>query len=163
MTDLLELPVTTLQGSSTTLGALAGGRAALLVNVASKCGLTPQYATLERLHTEYGPRGFTVIGFPCNQFRGQEPGSSAEIAEFCSATYGVTFPMSDKVEVNGDHRDPIFALLTQFPGEDGAAGDVTWNFAKFLVSGDGQIVARFNPKTQPDAPEVLRAIEALLS
>ena len=112
MTDLRELPVTMLQGTSTTLGALTAGRASLLVNVASKCGLTPQYAALERLYTEYGPRGFTVIGFPCNQFRGQEPGSSAEIAQFCSSTYGVTFPMSVKVEVNGDGRDPIYAVLT---------------------------------------------------
>ena len=162
MTDLRELPVTLLEGTSTTLGALTAGRASLLVNVASECGLTPQYAALERLYTEYGPQGFTVIGFPCNQFKGQEPGSSAEIAQFCSSTYGVTFPMSVKVEVNGEGRDPIYAVLTQFPDARGVAGDVTWNFGKFLLSPDGKVVARFSPKTEPDAPEVRRAIEAVL-
>jgi glutathione peroxidase len=163
MSDLLELPVTTLQSASTTLGALTGGRAALIVNVASKCGLTPQYSALERLHAEYGPRGFTVIGFPCNQFGGQEPGSAETIAEFSSATYGVSFPMSDKVEVNGQARDPIFGILTQAADASGVSGDVTWNFAKFLISPDGRVVARFSPKTEPDAPAVRSAIEALLS
>jgi len=162
MSDLLELPVTTLLGASTTLGALTGGRAALVVNVASRCGLTPQYSALERLYGEYGPRGFTVIGFPCNQFGGQEPGSAQTIAEFCSETYGVSFPMSEKVEVNGEARDPIFAIVTQAADASGVSGDVTWNFAKFLISPDGRVVARFSPKTAPDAPEVRSAIEALL-
>ena len=111
MSDLLELPVTTLSGESTTFGALAAGRVALVVNVASRCGLTPQYEALEQLHETYGPRGFTVLGFPCNQFMGQEPGTNEQIAEFCSATYGVTFPMTDKIEVNGAGRDPIYAAL----------------------------------------------------
>jgi glutathione peroxidase len=162
MSDLLELPVTTLAGMQTTFGAIADGRASLVVNVASKCGLTPQYAALERLHEEYGGQGFTVIGFPCNQFGGQEPGTSEDIAEFSSATYGVTFPMSDKVDVNGDDRDPIFALLTQSADAEGQAGDIAWNFAKFLVSADGQVVARFSPQTAPDSPQIRAAIEALL-
>jgi glutathione peroxidase len=162
MSELLELPVTTLQGPSTTFGALAHGRAALVVNVASKCGLTPQYAALERLHAEYGDRGFAVIGFPCNQFGGQEPGTAEAIAEFGSTTYDVTFPMSDKVDVNGPDRDPIFALLSQTADADGNAGDISWNFAKFLVAPDGQVVARFSPTTEPDAPVVRAAIEALL-
>jgi glutathione peroxidase len=163
MSDLLDAPVTTLQGEQTTLGALTGGRPALVVNVASKCGLTPQYAQLEALHEEYGPRGFTVVGFPCNQFMGQEPGTAEEIASFCSATYGVTFPMADKVEVNGDGAHPVYQRLTETPDVSGEAGDVQWNFEKFLVSADGSVVARFRPKTQPDSPEVRTAIESLLS
>jgi glutathione peroxidase len=162
MSDLLELPVTTLQGTPPTFGALADGRTALVVNVASKCGLTPQYAALERLQAEYGERGFAVIGFPCHQFGGQEPGTAEVIAEFCSATYGVTFPMSAKVAVNGEDRDPIFALLTQTADADGKGGDVSWNFAKFLVGADGQVVARFSATTEPDAPAVRAEIEALL-
>jgi glutathione peroxidase len=163
MSDLLDLPVTTLDGAPTTFGAMAGGRAALVVNVASKCGYTPQYVGLERLHEEYGPRGFTVIGFPCNQFGGQEPGTAEAIEEFCSLTYGVTFPMSAKVDVNGADRDPVFAILTQSAEAGGKTGDVFWNFAKFLVGADGEVVARFSPKTEPDAPEVLAAIESLLA
>jgi glutathione peroxidase len=162
MADLLSLPVTTLQGEPRTLGDLTGGRAALLVNVASRCGLTPQYATLEKLHEQFADRGFTVIGFPCNQFGGQEPGTAGEIAEFCSATYGVTFPMSDKVEVNGDGRDPIYAELVTTEADDGTAGDIQWNFEKFLIAPDGHVVARFRPRTAPDAPEVTTAITALL-
>jgi glutathione peroxidase len=162
MSDISELPVTTLRGARTTLGELTGGRAALLVNVASKCGLTPQYATLEQLHERLSDRGFTVVGFPSNQFGNQEPGSSAEIAEFCSATYGVTFPMSDKIEVNGPGQDPIYARLTETADAEGNAGDVQWNFEKFVVSPDGRIVARFRPMTAPDAPEVLAAIESVL-
>jgi glutathione peroxidase len=162
MTELLDLPVTTLDGESTTFGALAAGRTALVVNVASKCGLTPQYAKLETLQKELGDRGFTVLGFPCNQFRGQEPGSAEEIAEFCSATYGVTFPMSDKIEVNGDDRDPIYAQLTEVPDAAGEAGDVNWNFEKFLVSADGRVLGRFRPKMEPDDPAILAAIDAAL-
>jgi glutathione peroxidase len=162
MTELLDTPVATLQGGETTFGALTGGHATLVVNVASRCGLTPQYAQLEALQEEYGPRGFTVIGVPCNQFMGQEPGSAEEIAEFCSATYGVTFPMTEKVEVNGPGAHPLYQRLTETPDGTGEAGDVQWNFEKFLLSPDGEVVGRFRPRTLPDAPEVRTAIEALL-
>ena len=162
MSDLLHLPVTTLQGEQTTFGALADGRAALVVNVASRCGLTPQYATLEALHEEYAGRGFTVIGVPCNQFKGQEPGTADEIAEFCSATYGVTFPMTGKVDVNGPGAHPVFRQLTEAPDAAGEAGPVQWNFEKWLVAPDGTVAGRFRPKVQPDAPEVRSAIEAVL-
>jgi|SRR6185437_12857168 glutathione peroxidase len=163
VSSLLEESVTTLSGVPTTFGELAGGKAALVVNVASKCGLTPQYSKLEALQAELSDRGFTVIGFPCNQFGGQEPGSSEEIAEFCSATYGVTFPMTAKVDVNGDGRDAVYTTLTAVPDADGEAGDIQWNFEKFLVAADGRVVARFRPRTEPDAPEVRMAIEALLA
>jgi glutathione peroxidase len=162
VSDLSELPVTTLQGARTTLGELAGGRAALVVNVASRCGLTPQYEKLEALHRELGDRGFTVIGFPSNQFGDQEPGTSTEIAEFCSTTYGVTFPMSDKIEVNGDGADPIYAKLTETADAEGKAGDVMWNFEKFVLAPGGEIVARFRPLTQPDDPALVAAIESVL-
>jgi glutathione peroxidase len=162
MSDLLDVPVTTLSGEETTLGALTGGSAALVVNVASRCGLTPQYTQLEQLHEELGPRGFTVIGFPCNQFMGQEPGTAEEIAAFCSATYGVTFPMAEKAEVNGAEAHPVYQRLTAAPDAAGEAGDVQWNFEKFLLSPAGEVVARFRPRTQPDAPEVRTAIEAVL-
>jgi glutathione peroxidase len=162
VSDLLDVPLTTLDGDPTTLGALTDGRPALVVNVASRCGLTPQYTALEALHEEYGPRGFTVVGVPCNQFKGQEPGTAEEIAEFCSATYGVTFPMTEKVEVNGPGAHPLYQRLTGAPDAEGAAGDVQWNFEKFLVDGEGRVVARFRPKTLPDAPEVRAAIEGVL-
>ena len=162
MSDLLEQPVETLQGEATTLGALTGGGPALVVNVASRCGLTPQYAQLEQLQEEYGPRGFTVVGFPCNQFAGQEPGSAEEIATFCSATYGVSFPLAAKTDVNGPEAHPVYRELTAAPDAAGEAGDVQWNFEKFLVDGDGGVVARFRPRTEPTAPEVRAAIEALL-
>jgi glutathione peroxidase len=162
MTDLLETPLTTLQGGTTTLRELTGGNAALVVNVASRCGLTPQYAQLEALQEEYGPRGFTVVGVPCNQFKGQEPGTAEEIAEFCSATYGVTFPMTEKVEVNGPGAHALYQRLTDVPDATGEAGDVQWNFEKFLISPSGEVVGRFRPRTLPDAPEVRAAIEALL-
>ena len=162
MTDLLDVPVTTLQGAATTLRELTGGKPALVVNVASKCGLTPQYAALEALHEEFGPRGFTVVGVPCNQFMGQEPGTAEEIEEFCSATYGVTFPMTEKVDVNGEGAHALFQQLTDVPDADGKAGDVSWNFEKWLVSGSGDVVARFRPMTTPDAPEVRAAIESVL-
>ncbi|GHE08917.1 glutathione peroxidase [Klenkia taihuensis] len=163
MTDLNAAPVTTLQGEPTTLGELTGRRPALVVNVASRCGLTPQYTQLEQLQQEYGDRGFTVIGVPCNQFAGQEPGTAEEIEEFCSATYGVTFPMTAKVEVNGPDADPLFRSLTAAPDAAGEAGDVQWNFEKWLVSADGEVVARFRPRTEPTAPEVRAAIEGLLT
>jgi glutathione peroxidase len=162
MSDLLDLPVTTLQGEATTFGELAGGRAALVVNVASKCGLTPQYSKLEALQAELAGRGFTVLGFPCNQFGAQEPGTAEEIEQFCSATYGVTFPMTAKIDVNGADRDPVYAALTAVPDADGEAGDIQWNFEKFLVAADGRVVGRFRPRTEPDAPEVRAAIESVL-
>jgi glutathione peroxidase len=162
VSDLMDLPVTTLQGEHTTFGGITAGRAALVVNVASRCGLTPQYAKLEALHEQLAGRGFTVVGFPCNQFGGQEPGTAGEIATFCSATYGVTFPMSDKVDVNGPQRDPIYQLLTPVADASGAAGDIRWNFEKFLVAPDGAVLARFSPQTEPDAPEVRAAIDAIL-
>jgi len=164
MSDLLdpELPVTMLAGERVTLGALTGGRAALIVNVASRCGMTPQYTKLEALYTELAGRGFTVVGFPCNQFHGQEPGTAADIAEFCSSTYGVTFPMTDKVEVNGPGRDPVYAELTVVPDADGVAGDVQWNFEKFVVAPDGRVVGRFRPRTEPDAPKIRALLESVL-
>jgi glutathione peroxidase len=162
MSDLLDVPVATLQGEATTLRALSGGGAALVVNVASRCGLTPQYAGLEGLQKEYGARGLTVVGVPCNQFKGQEPGTAAEIAEFCSATYGVTFPMTEKVEVNGPGAHPLFQELTAVPDAEGTAGDVQWNFEKWLIDGQGGVVGRFRPKTQPDSPAIRTAIEAAL-
>ena len=162
MVILQHTPVATLRGDQTTLAALADERAVLLVNVASRCGLTPQYAQLEALHEQLGPRGFTVIGVPCNQFGGQEPGTEAEIETFCSATYGVTFPMTAKLDVNGEDRDPLYAQLTGVADGSGYAGDIRWNFEKFVLGPDGAVAARFSPKTAPDAPEVLAAIEAVL-
>ena len=130
-----------------------------MVNVASKCGLTPQYAALEKLHEQFASRGFAVVGFPCNQFGGQEPGTADEIAEFCSATYGVTFPMFEKIEVNGPGRHAIYTELTAAADANGEAGDIQWNFEKFLVRPDGAVAARFRPGTAPDDPVVILAIE----
>jgi glutathione peroxidase len=161
--SLLETPVNTLEGASTTLGEILGGRAALVVNVASRCGMTPQYAGLVRLHENYGPRGFTVVGVPCNQFMGQEPGSAEEIKEFCSTTYGVDFPLLGKTEVNGDGRHPLYAGLTTTADAEGAAGDVQWNFEKFLLTADGEVVARFRSRVDPESPEVVEAIEKVIS
>src|ERR1700736_2249167 len=138
------------------------GRAVLIVNVASKCGLTPQYTGLERLHEQYAGRGFSVLGVPCNQFGAQEPGSPEEIATFCSTTYGVTFPLTEKVDVNGFQRHPLYQQLTEAPDAEGKAGDIQWNFEKFLVSPTGDIVARFRPTTEPESPDVVGAIEAVL-
>ena len=161
--SILDAKIARLDGTPTTLGEITAGRAALLVNVASRCGLTPQYTGLEQLQEEYGGEGFTVIGLPCNQFGGQEPGSSEEIAEFCSATYGVTFPMTEKVDVNGDSRHEIYAELVKTPSEQGEAGDVTWNFEKFLVAADGTVVARFSPGVVPEDPRLVDAVKALAS
>jgi glutathione peroxidase len=159
---ILDIPVKTLTGQDSSLGAAAPGSALLIVNVASKCGLTPQYTALEKLHEEFAGRGLAVVGFPCNQFGGQEPGTSEEIAEFCSATYGVTFPMFEKIEVNGPGRHPVYLSLTQTPDLDGEAGDIQWNFEKFLVRPDGTVAERFRPRMVPDSAEVLAAIEANL-
>lgn len=159
---ILDIPVKTLAGEDSSLGATAPGAALLVVNVASQCGLTPQYTALEKLHEQFASRGLTVVGFPCNQFGGQEPGTAEEIAAFCSATYGVSFPMTEKVEVNGPGAHPVFQRLTAVQDATGAAGDVQWNFEKWLVDADGEVVARFRPRTEPDSPEVRTAIEALL-
>jgi glutathione peroxidase len=159
---ILDSSIARLDGTASTLGELTGGKPALLVNVASKCGLTPQYTGLEELQEKYAARGFTVVGLPCNQFMGQEPGSAEEIQEFCSATYGVTFPMTEKIEVNGDDRHEIYRSLVDTPNEKGEAGDVTWNFEKFLVDGSGAVVARFSPGVVPEDPSIVGAIEAQL-
>jgi glutathione peroxidase len=159
--SLYDIPLKTLDGRPASLGDLSG-KTLLVVNVASKCGLTPQYTGLEALHEQFAERGFAVVGFPCNQFGGQEPGSAEEIAEFCSATYGVTFPMFEKIDVNGADRHPVYTELTALADAEGEAGDIQWNFEKFLVTPDGKAVARFRPGTQPDAPEVIAAIEASL-
>ncbi len=151
-----------LDGSPDLLHPLAG-TTTLMVNVASKCGLTPQYTALEALHETYGERGFSVVGFPCNQFMGQEPGTPEEIAEFCSNEYGVTFPLSAKIDVNGDGQHPLFTELNAVADAGGHEGDVRWNFEKWLVAGDGTVVARFSPTTVPDAPEIVSAIEAQLA
>jgi glutathione peroxidase len=159
--SIYDVPLHTLGGEPTTLKDYTG-KALLVVNVASKCGLTPQYEGLERLQETYGPRGFSVIGVPCNQFAGQEPGSAEEIETFCSTTYGVTFPLLEKTEVNGAGRDPLYQQLTEQPDATGEAGDVQWNFEKFLISPAGEIVGRFRPRTEPGSAEVVGAIEAQL-
>ncbi|MDG9707662.1 glutathione peroxidase [Streptomyces sp. DH10] len=158
----LDVEIAALQGGSADLSQYAG-KVVLVVNVASKCGLTPQYNGLEKLHERYAERGFTVLGVPCNQFLGQEPGSAEEIADFCSATYGVTFPMTEKVEVNGENRHPLYDRLTGFADAEGHSGDIRWNFEKFLIGRDGTVVARFSPQTEPESDEVVAAIEAQLA
>ena len=161
--SLLDTPIARLDGTSGTLGDLTGGRPALLVNVASKCGLTPQYSQLEELHEELAPRGFTVVGLPCNQFGGQEPGTAEEIAEFCSATYGVTFPMTEKVEVNGDSRHPLYQQLVDTPDESGRTGDVQWNFEKFLLDRDGRVAHRFSPGVEPQHTPLRESVDEVLA
>ena len=156
-----SIPVTTLDGEDTTLGSFAG-QTLLVVNVASKCGLTPQYEGLERLQQKYAGRGFSVVGVPSNQFGGQEPGTAEEIQTFCSTSYGVSFPLLAKTDVNGPDRHPLYEQLTAQPDEAGEAGDIQWNFEKFLVSPAGDVVARFRPRTEPESAEVISAIEAQL-
>ena len=156
-----DIALTTLDGKPTSLADFAD-RAVLVVNVASRCGLTPQYSGLEKLARDYGDRGLTVIGVPCNQFMGQEPGTAEEIQAFCSTTYGVTFPLLEKTEVNGAARHPLYAELTKTPDAEGAAGDIQWNFEKFLLAPGGAIVNRFRPRTEPESPEIIAAIEAVL-
>ena len=136
-------------------------KAVLIVNVASKCGLTPQYTGLEKIHEQYQDRGFSVLGVPCNQFMGQEPGTAEEIQTFCSTNYGVTFPLAEKVEVNGEGQHPLFAELTAVPDAEGKSGDVAWNFEKFLVAPGGQ-VTRFRPQVEPEDPAIIAAIEDAL-
>jgi glutathione peroxidase len=159
--SLYDIPLHTLSGGDTSLADYRG-KAVLVVNVASKCGLTPQYEGLERLQKLYADQGFTVLGVPCNQFGGQEPGTAEEIETFCSTTYGVTFPMLDKIEVNGDQRHPLYAELTLTPDAEGTAGDIQWNFEKFLITPEGTVAARFRPQTQPESPEITAAIKSHL-
>ncbi|MBW3562277.1 MAG: glutathione peroxidase [Actinobacteria bacterium] len=159
--SIYDHKIATLDGEPSSLAEYEGA-ALLLVNVASKCGLTPQYEGLERLHERYADRGFTVLGFPSNQFYGQEPGTPEEIAEFCSTTYGVTFPLFEKIEVNGDDRHPIYEELAPVADADGHSGDIRWNFEKFLVSPDGEVVARFAPQVQPEDDAIVEQIEANL-
>lgn len=161
MSTLFEARVRTLDGKPSSLAAHKG-KALLIVNVASQCGLTPQYRDLEKLHEEYKGRGFSVLGFPCNQFGAQEPGSPEEIQTFCSTKYGVTFPMFEKIEVNGKGRHPVYRALTEVADDEGNAGDVQWNFEKFLVSADGTTIKRFRPMTKPYDPALVAAIEAAL-
>ena len=157
---LTDIPLKTLKGEDTSLADYAG-KALLVVNVASKCGLTPQYTGLEAMHEKYSDRGFAVIGVPCNQFGGQEPGSADEIETFCSTSYGVTFPMLEKVEVNGDGRHPLYDELTQVADAEGNAGDIAWNFEKFLIAPDGS-VTRFRPLVAPEDEALVSAVEAAL-
>ena len=159
--SIYDHSVNTLSGESADLHE-HDDKVALIVNVASKCGLTPQYEGLERLQERFADKGFTVLGFPCNQFGAQEPGTSDEIATFCSTTYGVTFPMFEKLDVNGPDRHPLYADLTQVNDADGDAGDIQWNFEKFLVAPGGEVLARFRPTTEPEAAEVVGLIEAHL-
>ena len=158
---LYDIPIDALDG---TPGKLADqeGKVTLMVNVASKCGLTPQYTGLQQLQEQYQDRGFSVLGFPCNQFMGQEPGTAEEIADFCSSNYSVTFPIFEKIDVNGDQRHPVYEELVPTADAEGHTGDIRWNFEKFLVSGDGKVLARFAPQVKPDAPEVVEAIEKAL-
>jgi len=157
-----DLQVQTLDGHALDLAQFSG-RAALVVNVASQCGLTPQYEALQRVHERFEPRGFSVIGVPCNQFGEQEPGSPEEIAAFCLGEYAVSFPLTAKLDVNGPNRHPLYQELTSTPDADGRSGDVQWNFEKFLVSPGGRVVGRFRPVTEPESPQVLTAIEAALT
>ena len=160
--SIYDVPIHTLDGSPADLHDYED-KAVLLVNVASKCGLTPQYTGLEELHERFAGRGFSVLGVPCNQFGGQEPGSSEEIATFCSTNYGVTFPLTEKVEVNGEGRHPLYQQLVDVPdAADGHTGDIRWNFEKFVIAPGGAVVARFNPAVEPTSDEVVGAVEKAL-
>ena len=159
--SIYDVSIQTLDGSAADLSEYKD-KAVLVVNVASKCGLTPQYTGLERLQEKYAEKGFTVLGVPCNQFGGQEPGTPDEIKEFCSTTYGVTFPMTEKVDVNGHDRHALYQQLVDTADGEGHTGDIRWNFEKFVIAPGGEIVARFNPMTDPEAPEVVETIEKAL-
>lgn len=156
-----EIELSRLNGKPESLSDYAG-KVVLAVNVASKCGFTPQYAGLEALYDRYSDRGFVVLGFPCNQFFHQEPGTAEQIQEFCSVNYGVTFPLFDKLDVKGERQHPLYAILSQFPDDSGKAGNVAWNFEKFLIGGDGRVVRRFRSKVTPEDTRLVEAIEALL-
>jgi glutathione peroxidase len=159
--SIYDQKINTLEGQPADLSQYEG-KALLMVNVASKCGLTPQYEGLENLHEKYGARGFEVLGFPCNQFMGQEPGTADEIREFCDTNYHVQFPLFEKIDVNGANQHPLYAELEQQADADGEAGDVKWNFEKFLVSPDGKVVGRFRPQVTPEDPALVEAIEGQL-
>ena len=159
--SVYDIDIAAIDGTPGSLAPL-DGTVTLVVNVASKCGLTPQYTALEALHEQYADQGFGVIGVPCNQFMGQEPGTAEEIVEFCSTTYGVTFPLTEKIEVNGDDRHPLYEVLTATADADGHTGDIRWNFEKFLVGRDGEVLARFAPQVEPDDPAVVGAIQSAL-
>ena len=161
MSNAYDFSFTSIDGEPLPLTSFKG-KPVLVVNVASRCGLTPQYEGLEALYRDYRDQGLVVLGVPCNQFAGQEPGTAEEIQSFCSATYGVTFPLTEKVDVNGAGRHPLYAELTAVPDAAGEAGDIAWNFEKFLVAPDGEVVGRFRPQVQPEAPEVVEAIERTL-
>jgi glutathione peroxidase len=161
MPDLYGFSMKAIDGPEQSLGDYRG-KVLLIVNVASRCGLTPQYAELQKLHAEHAPRGFAVLGFPCNQFGGQEPGSNADVKAFCTTNYGVTFPLFSKVEVNGQGRAPLYAWLTGQPTKPDGPGDITWNFAKFVVDRAGSVIARFDPSTAPRAPELRAVIQNAL-
>jgi glutathione peroxidase len=160
--SIYDIPVRALDGSPASFRDHEG-KVLLIVNVASKCGLTPQYTGLERLHEKFGERGFAVLGFPCNQFGEQEPGSAEEIATFCSASYGVTFPLFEKADVNGEERQPLYDVLTPLADAEGNSGDIRWNFEKFLIDRSGEPVVRFSPLVEPEADELLDAIETQLA
>jgi len=159
---IYDVPVRTLDGEPASLRDYEG-KVLLIVNVASKCGLTPQYTGLENIHEKFAERGFTVLGFPCNQFGEQEPGTAEEISTFCSANYGITFPLFEKIEVNGDNRHPLYAALTELADTEGNTGDIRWNFEKFLIGRDGEIVARFSPMVVPEDEALVSAIEKAVS
>ncbi len=161
MTDIYGFTMKTIDGAARPLADYRD-QVLLVVNVASQCGLTPQYEGLQKLHAELAPRGFAVLGFPCNQFAGQEPGSDADVKAFCTTNYGVTFPMFSKIDVNGPARAPLYTWLTAEATKPDGPGDIKWNFAKFLVDRRGHVVARFDPKAPPAAPEMRQAIEKAL-
>jgi glutathione peroxidase len=159
---IYDIPVRALDGGDASLRDFKG-KVLLVANVASKCGLTPQYEGLERLHEKFGQRGFAVLGFPCNQFGDQEPGSPEEISTFCSSTFGITFPMFEKADVNGPDRQPLYDVLTPLADAEGNSGDIRWNFEKFLVDRSGEPVMRFSPLVEPESDGLLDAIETLLA
>ena len=160
--SVYDIDINALDGGPDLLSGLKG-KAALFVNVASKCGLTPQYTALEALHEKLGDRGFSVVGFPCNQFGGQEPGTAAEIAEFCSTNYNVTFPLSEKIDVNGTPQHPVYKAIANTADSSGHSGDIRWNFEKFVIDRSGAVVARFAPTVAPDDPSILDAIDRALA
>jgi glutathione peroxidase len=161
--SLRDTPIARLDGTPSTFGDIAGPGPTLVVNVASKCGFTPQYAALEALHEKYSDQGLSVVGVPCNQFGGQEPGTADEIAEFCSSTYGVTFPLTEKVEVKGEGQHPLYAALVETADEKGRSGDVDWNFEKFLLDADGTVVGRWSTGVEPDDERIVDAVEDVLA
>jgi glutathione peroxidase len=160
--DVLNFKMKSLEGKEVDLRQYKG-KVVLIVNVASQCGLTPQYEGLQALHDKYASQGLAILGFPCNQFGAQEPGTAQEIRQFCTQNYGVKFDMFDKIEVNGPNAAPLYKLLTSLETKPKGAGPVSWNFEKFLIGRDGRVIARFAPRVAPDAPELIQAIESALA